>query len=99
MSMKMIKGYTLVVFSSILLAAAVVLVALQWGNHAELSVYGKNYSIRILNNRTEGGANTALLMLLSAVGGIVCLYLSRLLIYAIVIVRKAYAGAVASGRP
>jgi len=68
MNVSSVKGYVFVVFSGLLILAAAVLVLLQWGNRSTFSLYGKNYG----QNPAGGeGVSTALLMLLSAAGGLV----------------------------
>ena len=67
MNTSSVKGYVLVVFSGLAILAAVLLLVLQWGNRSAFSLYGKNYG----QNPPDGGVNTALLMLLSAAGGLV----------------------------
>jgi hypothetical protein len=69
----------MLVLSGAVLLAGAVLLLLQVANHADFSLYGKNLSVRQLaDGSTSGGVNTALLMLFSAVGGIVCVYLAKL---------------------
>ena len=80
MNVNTFKGYVLIVVSCAVMLAVVVLVALQWGNAAEFSAYGKIIDIDKVNGRTTGGVNTALLMLCSAAGGIVTWYLLKALI-------------------
>jgi hypothetical protein len=64
------KGYVLVILGGLVVAAAVVLLALQWGNQAEISIYG-------LNRRP----NTAVLMLCSGVGGVVVMWVGELFLH------------------
>ena len=66
MSKESVKGYLLVIPSGLVLLAAVVLVILQWGNHGAFSAYGRNMTV-----------NVAVLMLLSALGGIVVVALGK----------------------
>ncbi|MFP3938598.1 MAG: hypothetical protein ACLFVW_09695 [Phycisphaerae bacterium] len=90
MSYKTVQSYTLVVLTGILLLAAIILVVLQWGNHAEFSFYGKNYSIRTIEGgKVDGGVNTALLMLFSAAGGIVLWWCVKLLFRSVRAVRRS----------
>lgn len=71
MTYRGIKGVVQIVVGGLATAAGAILIALQWGNHAEFSFFGCNYSIRILEKgQTSGGVNTAALMLASAVGGV-----------------------------
>lgn len=64
------KGYVLVVLCGLVVATVIVLLALQWGNHAEISIYG-------LSKRP----NTAVLMLCSAVGGVLVMWVSELFLH------------------
>jgi len=64
-NIKSIKGYVLATLSGILLLAMLVLAIMQFGNKADFSLYGKNMSV-----------NTALLVLMSALGGIVFVLLA-----------------------
>ncbi len=54
------KGWLYVLYSGLFLAAAILLVLLQWGNSADFSLYGKNLP----------GVNVALLMVLCVLGGL-----------------------------
>ena len=83
MNWQMIKGYTLAVIAGGLLAAGTILLFFQWANVSQLSLFGYSYDIMPEGSHYVGGVNTALLMLASAVGGIVALYLVRLLIRAL----------------
>ena len=76
-----IKGYVLVVPIGIVLLATVVLVVLQWGNAASFSLYGRNLTPHTEGGKTVGGVNTALLMVLSAVGGLVVVWLCKVFVY------------------
>ena len=69
MNLNLLKGYVLIVLSGLVILAAVVLVALQWGNRGNFSLYGKNIP----------DANTAVVVLASAAGGVVLLFLPMLL--------------------
>ncbi len=62
-----LKGYIYVIFSGLFLIAGGLLIALQWGNPAEFSLYGKNMK-----------ANMALLMLISAGIGLLTPWLIRM---------------------
>ncbi|NBB95424.1 MAG: hypothetical protein GVY16_06745 [Planctomycetes bacterium] len=66
MHFKTLRGYVLSVIIGLILAAAVVLVILQWGNTAEFSLYGKNQAY-----------NTALVVLGSLIFGAVLIPLFR----------------------
>ncbi|MGC9455324.1 MAG: hypothetical protein ACP5HU_10735 [Phycisphaerae bacterium] len=80
MSYRTVQGYILIVVTGALLLAAGILIVLQWGNHAEFSFYGKNYSIRTIEGgQVDGGVNTAVLILLSAAGGILMWWCVKLL--------------------
>lgn len=78
MNTTLVKGYVLTIVSGLLIAAAAVLVVLQWGNAANFSLYGKNIA----------NANTALLMLASAAGGITMVWLAKMLLAGIRALRK-----------
>ena len=78
MNFRKIKGYVLLGVGGLVLVAAAVLVLLQWGNTAELSVFGKNTQ-----------ANTLLLMLCSAAGGLVVVAAAWLVLYAVKALRAA----------
>jgi hypothetical protein len=91
MSVKRVKGTVLVVVSGAVILAAGLLIVLQWGNPAEFSLYGKNYSIRVQEDgktATEG-VNTGLLMLCSAAGGVLLLWMTKVLLRGIGALRKA----------
>lgn len=101
MRFETVKGYLMVLFSGAIILAASLLVILQWGNASEFSLYGKNYSIQLANGAGQGGVNTAVLMILSAVGGVVALVLARTFIRGAAVlhkVRKA-AGRADEARP
>jgi hypothetical protein len=68
MKYEMIKGYLQVILSGLVLLAGVVLAVLQWGNASAFSLYGQNRNV-----------NTALLMVCSAAGGIVAVWMCKLL--------------------
>ncbi len=70
MNANLLKGYVFVLVSGVLILAGVVLVILQWGNAANFSLYGKNIP----------NANTGLIMLCSAVGGIMLLILAKMML-------------------
>jgi hypothetical protein len=67
MSVERIKGYLLTVVGGLPVLAAVVLVTLQWGNSAEISFFGKIVPV-----------NIALLMALSALCGVVFVWLVKI---------------------
>ena len=85
MNMKLIKGYTLTVVSALVVLAVGVLVSLQWGNSANFSFYGKNFSVD-----DDGGVNTAILMLCSAGGGVVIIVVLWTLLKGIGAIRKGH---------
>lgn len=91
MSVKRVKGTVLVVISGAVILAAGLLVILQWGNPAEFSLYGKNYSIRFQEDgkTAAGGVNTGLLMVFSAAGGVLVFWMAKVLIGGIGALRKA----------
>ena len=60
MKLAKIWAYVRIVLSGLFLLVVVILLALQWGNQANFSFYGRNTTM-----------NTALLMLLSGLGGMV----------------------------
>ena len=73
-----LKAYVSVTVGGLVLAAAALLVILQWANVAEFSVYGYNLSVNWESGpRPTGGINTALLILCSAVGGVALWWLIR----------------------
>ena len=74
------KAYIAIVISGLVLLAATILVILQWGNRTVFSLFGKNYGA---NANAEGGLNTALVILGSAVGGVVAWYLLRALFWGV----------------
>ena len=59
MKLAAVKLYAMVISSGLVLLAALLLLLLQWGNAATLTLYGPSKNV-----------NTLLLMLLSAVGGV-----------------------------
>lgn len=73
----MFKGYVMTISGSVVLAAVIVLIALQWGNQANFSLYGRNMTV-----------STWLLMLGSAVGGVVAAWFHRLLLRGVAHLRK-----------
>ena len=66
-----IKAYVQATVGGIGTLATVLLVVLQWGNASQFSLYGKN-----LEN-----VNTAVLIILSAAGGFVLLYMVRITVH------------------
>ena len=78
MNLNLFKGYVLVVLSGLVILAAAILVALQWGNRGDFSLYGKNIP----------DASTAVVVLTSAAGGVVLLYLAKVMARGISALRK-----------
>ena len=78
MNWNLFKGYFLVIFSGLVILAAVILVVLEWDREAKFSIYGSD----------PVDVNTALLMLASGAGGIVLLYLVKLMFRGIRSLRK-----------
>jgi len=81
-------AYVVMVICGLILAAGVVLVTLQWAQRASFNLYGYPYNVDVEGGRTVGGVNTALLMLLSVIGGIVLVYIAKGLFWAIGAVRQ-----------
>lgn len=71
------KGYVLVILGGLVVAAVVVLLALQWGNLAKISIYGLNTEV-----------NTGRLMLCSGVGGVIVMWVSELFLHGWKILRS-----------
>ena len=72
-----IKGYILVVLSGLVLFAAILLLVLLWGNDSNFSLYGKSLVV-----------NTAVLVIGSAVGGVILAIMIKILIIGIRALRK-----------
>ena len=68
MKLAALKLYVMIVFSGVILLAALVLLVLQWGNRAAFSLYGTNTNPR-----------TWLLVLASAAGGVVAWWMIKVL--------------------
>ncbi|MGA2265841.1 MAG: hypothetical protein ABSH10_05360 [Phycisphaerae bacterium] len=77
-----LKFYVRVIFSGLVLLAGVVLLILQWGNKAKFSLYGSNKE-----------PNTLMLMLCSAVGGVVAWWLIKMLWRGIVGLHRVHCAA------
>lgn len=77
MNANVFKGYFLMISSGLVLIAALVLLILQWGNSATITLYGPAKSV-----------NTLLLMVLSAVGGVVAVFLGKALLRGVIALRK-----------
>lgn len=71
------KGYVLVILGGLVVVAVAVLVALQWGNTTTVTMYGPPIKV-----------NTALLMLCSAGGGVLVMWVSELFLHGWRIVRS-----------
>jgi len=96
-----IKAYLYVVLGGLVILAAGVLVLLQWNGAARFQLYGLYFDITVVDGQITGGVNTALLMLCSAVGGVVMVFVVRLFFRGVGILRrasKADAGAQAAVR-
>ena len=76
--MNTFKGYVLTILCGIVVVAAVVLVALQWGSTAKFSLYGPEKSVP-----------TVWLVLASAVGGWVFPHVARMFLRGAGIVRQS----------
>jgi len=85
---KIVAVFVLVV-CGLILVAGIVLVALQWAQRADFNLYGYPYNSYTQAGRTHGGVNTALLMFLSAAGGIVAVFLVKLICWAVGAIRRA----------
>ena len=77
MIIKKISGYILTIISGLVLLAGVLLLALQWGNGCDFSLYGKNISV-----------NTGLVILCSAIAGWLAPKIFRVMLRGIAKVRK-----------
>ncbi len=71
------KGYVLVILGGLVVAAVVVLLAIQWNNSADVTMYGPTIPVP-----------TALLMLCSGVGGVLVMWVSELFLHGWRILRK-----------
>ena len=89
MNLTALKGYILVILSGLVIFITVLLVVLQWGLRAEFSLFGQLYTIHLVDDRLVGGINTALLMVLSGIGGVVSVWMIKLLFLGISALRKA----------
>ncbi|MCE5326741.1 MAG: hypothetical protein LLG01_10020 [Planctomycetaceae bacterium] len=77
-SVDSIKGYVYMSISVLVLAAAVLFVLLQWGNRSRITAYGPAVDV-----------NTLLLVLFSAIGGVVIWLMVRLLRHAVRLLRAS----------
>jgi len=77
MILKKINGYILAIISGLVLLAGVLLLALQWGNYCDFSLYGKNVRV-----------NTGLILFCSAVAGWLVPKVFRIMLRGIAKIRK-----------
>ena len=78
MNFASMKGYMLTLASALVILASIILIVMNWGNPFELSLYWKIFK----------GNSLGLLMLLSAVSGIIIWWSFRLLIAGVRSLRK-----------
>jgi len=78
MSYKSFAGYVQAIFGGLLFAAIVFLVLMQWNNNGKVWIYGLDLQV-----------NTGLLMVCSAVGGVVLVWSGRAMWRGIAAVRRA----------
>jgi uncharacterized integral membrane protein len=74
-----LKGYVLTVFSGLVLLGGFLLLALQWGNEGNFSLYGKSLP----------SCNTGVVMLGSMAGGLLLPWLVKTLVRGVSAIRKA----------
>ena len=99
MQFNSLKGYFLAIPSGLVLLAAALLVVLQWGNAAEFSLYGKNFSVHLTDGgKVIGGVNTTLLMIFSAAGGVVMVLVGKMMVRGLMALRRAGRSAKASAK-
>ena len=72
------KGTVYVLVSGLILLAAAIFVALQWGGQSVVSAFGPDVSVR-----------TTYLVLGSAAGGVLAYWMARLMVRGVGILRKA----------
>lgn len=77
MTLRTVRAYGQTIFSGLVLLAIMILIVLQWGNNADFTAYGPHYDV-----------NTAVLILLSALGGIVVVALSWVFVNGVVILAR-----------
>ena len=99
MGVKNVSGYVKVVFSGVILLAAALLIILQWDGVTEFSLFGKRFSILVIDGRLQGGVNTAVLMLCSAAAGVVLLWLVKVFFRGASALRRARKAAAAAAPP
>jgi uncharacterized integral membrane protein len=80
MNLNLLKGYVLVILSGAVILAAAILVTLQWGNKTRFSLYGKNID----------DANTLVVMVGSAVAGVVLLFMIKMMIRGMLALRRGH---------
>ncbi len=85
----LIKAYFFAIFGGLVILAAVLLVIMQWGNHVEFNLYGTMLTVDKKGGKIVGGVDMALLMLLSAAGGVVLFWLTRRMIRGIITIGRA----------
>ena len=69
MSVRRMKDWVIVVLGGIVLLAGLILLLSQWGNRAQFDLYWQEYPLNVFEGRYVGGASTAWVMVLSAIGG------------------------------
>ena len=77
MLIKKINGYILTIVSGLVLLAGALLLALQWGNYCDFSLYGKNISV-----------NTGLIVACAAIAGWLTPKIFRIMFRGIAKIRK-----------
>ena len=80
MSYKSFAGYVQAIFGGLVFAAIVFLVLMQWNNKGKVWIYGLDLQV-----------NTAVLMVCSAVGGMVLVWSGRAMWRGIAAIRRARA--------
>ena len=84
-----VKAWFFVTFSGLFLVAAAVLILLQWARRAGFSLYGYPFDIHLVDGKVHGGVNVALLMLLSALGGLKARWMIRVFGKGLKLLRQA----------
>jgi len=85
-----VKAWFFVTFSGLFLVAAAVLIALQVGNRSEFLLYVHQFRVDTNENaQVYGGVNVALLMLLSALGGLKARWMIRVFGKGLKLLRQA----------
>ena len=72
-----LKGYVFVAITGTILVLTAVFLLLQWGSTSKFSLFGP-----------EKQVNTGLLILISAIGGIVLLYACKVMIRGLLLLRR-----------